>query len=166
MDEFVRVADAMQSAPVTSKAVRDFLRVFRSGASDELPDKQGRVTIPAAAARVRRPRPATCTVIGAASRLEVWDTAAWTAYLETTEQAFAEQAEEVIPGLPLTRTDHLPTATHRPLGQVSTRSASRRTSPVPGRTPERLARTGRQGPPAAPPRPRPPHAPPDRRTPR
>jgi MraZ protein len=38
-------------------------------------------------------------VIGAGSRVEVWDTAAWTAYLETTEQAFAEQAEEVIPGL-------------------------------------------------------------------
>ena len=41
----------------TSKAVRDYLRVFLSGASDEVPDKQGRVTIPAAPARVRRPLP-------------------------------------------------------------------------------------------------------------
>ena len=98
MDEFVRVADTMRRAPVTSKAVRDYLRVFLSGASDELPDKQGRVTIPAAL-RDYAGLSRDCTVIGAGSRLEVWDTAAWTAYLETTEQAFAEQAEEVIPGL-------------------------------------------------------------------
>jgi MraZ protein len=98
MDEFVRVADTMRAAPVTSKAVRDYLLVFLSGASDELPDKQGRVTIPATL-RDYAGLSRDCTVIGAGSRLEVWDTAAWTAYLETTEQAFAEQAEEVIPGL-------------------------------------------------------------------
>src|SRR5690242_11058897 len=40
MDEFVRLADQMRTAPVTSKAVRDYLRVFLSGASDEVPDKQ------------------------------------------------------------------------------------------------------------------------------
>ena len=39
------------------------------------------------------------TVIGAGSRLEVWDTVAWNAYLEETEQSFAETEEEVIPGL-------------------------------------------------------------------
>ena len=69
-----------------------------TGASDELPDKQGRVTIPAGL-RDYAGLSRDCTVIGAGSRVEVWDTAAWTAYLETTEQAFAEQAEEVIPGL-------------------------------------------------------------------
>ena len=92
------VADTMRGAPVTSKAVRDYLRVFLSGASDELPDKQGRVTIPAGL-RDYAGLSRDCTVIGAGSRVEVWDTTAWTAYLETTEQAFAEQAEEVIPGL-------------------------------------------------------------------
>ena len=98
MEEFMRVADDLRAAPVTSKAVRDYLRVFLSGASDEIPDKQGRVTIPANLreyAGLNR----ECTVIGAGSRLEVWDTAAWEAYLAGTEQAFADQAEEVIPGL-------------------------------------------------------------------
>src|SRR5674476_1282849 len=37
MDEFVRVAETMRNAPVTSKVVRDYLRVFLSGASDEIP---------------------------------------------------------------------------------------------------------------------------------
>lgn len=98
MDEFVRVAETMRSAPVTSKAVRDYLRVFLSGASDEIPDKQGRVTVPSAL-REYAGLTRDCTVIGAGSRVELWDTTAWDTYLEGTEQAFADQSEEVIPGL-------------------------------------------------------------------
>jgi MraZ protein len=98
MDEFTRMAETMRTTPVTSKAVRDYQRVFLSGASDEIPDKQGRVTIPAAL-RAYAGLSRECTVIGAGSRVEVWDTAAWDAYLSSTEDAFAEQAEEVIPGL-------------------------------------------------------------------
>ena len=98
MDEFMRLAGQMQAAPTTSKAARDYTRVFLSGASDEVPDKQGRVTIPAAL-RQYAGLSRECTVIGTGSKLEVWDTASWTAYLESTEQAFSDQSEEVIPGL-------------------------------------------------------------------
>jgi MraZ protein len=98
MDEFVRVAETMRNAPVTSKVVRDYLRVFLSGASDEVPDKQGRVTVPANL-REYAGLDRDCTVIGAGSRVELWDTTAWNTYLASTEQAFADQAEEVIPGL-------------------------------------------------------------------
>ncbi len=98
MEEFVQVAQDLRAAPVTSKAARDYLRVFLSGASDEIPDKQGRVTIPANL-REYAGLGRECTVIGAGSRLEVWDSAAWETYLAGTEQAFADQAEEVIPGL-------------------------------------------------------------------
>ncbi len=38
-------------------------------------------------------------VIGAGSRLEIWDATAWQTYLAEQEEAFAETAEEVIPGL-------------------------------------------------------------------
>lgn len=98
MDEFVRVAEIARNAPVTSKATRDYLRVFLSGASDEIPDKQGRVTVPA---KLREYAGLTrdCTVIGAGSRVELWDANAWDTYLEGTEQAFSDQSEEVIPGL-------------------------------------------------------------------
>ena len=98
MDEFVRVAETMNTAPVTSKAVRDYLRVFLSGASDEIPDKQGRVTIPSTL-REYAGLTRDCTVIGAGSRVELWDTTAWNSYLASTEQAFADQSEEVVPGL-------------------------------------------------------------------
>jgi MraZ protein len=98
MDEFVRVAETMRNAPVTSKVVRDYLRVFLSGASDEIPDKQGRVTVPSTL-REYAGLTRDCTVIGAGSRVELWDTNAWNTYLASTEQAFADQSEEVIPGL-------------------------------------------------------------------
>ena len=78
--------------------MRDYQRVFLSGASDEVPDKQGRVTIPPIL-RDYAGLSTECTVIGAGNRVEVWDSVAWTTYLEQTEDAFAEQSEEVVPGL-------------------------------------------------------------------
>lgn len=98
MDEFMRRADQMREVPTTSRAARDYQRVFLSGASDEIPDRQGRVTIPAAL-REYAGLTRDCTVIGAGARVEVWDSASWRTYLESTEQAYADQAEEVIPGL-------------------------------------------------------------------
>ncbi len=98
MHEFVRFSEAARIAPVSSKPVRDFTRNLLSGASDEIPDRQGRVTVPATL-RNYAGLSRDCTVIGAGSRVEVWDTVAWNAYLESTEQAYSEQSEEVIPGL-------------------------------------------------------------------
>ena len=98
MDEFLKVTQQMQAAPTTNRAVRDYIRVFLSGASDEIPDKQGRVSVPA---HLRQYAGLTreCTVIGTGSRVEIWDTDAWNDYLASTEQAYSEQSEEVIPGL-------------------------------------------------------------------
>lgn len=98
MDEFVKITQQFQQAPTSSKAARDYMRVFLSGASDEVPDKQGRVTVPSAL-REYAGLDRDCTVIGTGARVEVWDTTAWNEYLASTEQAFADQSEEVIPGL-------------------------------------------------------------------
>ena len=96
--KFARIADQLRAAPVTSKGPRDFMRVLYAGASDEVPDKQGRVTIPAQL-RTYAGLERECVVIGANARVEVWDTAAWETYLAAQEQAFADLSEEVFPGL-------------------------------------------------------------------
>lgn len=96
--EFESMHEKIRQAPVTSKQARDYLRVFLSGASAEAPDKQNRITIPAAL-RSYAGLDRELTVIGAGSRAEIWDTAAWEAYLAEQEAAFADTAEEVIPGL-------------------------------------------------------------------
>ncbi len=97
-DEFTRIAGQLRQAPVTSKTARDYLRVFLSGASDEVPDRQGRITLPPtlrAYAGLER----DCAVIGAGERVEIWDATAWETYLGEQESVFAEQAQEVVPGL-------------------------------------------------------------------
>jgi len=40
-----------------------------------------------------------CVVIGADTRLEIWDSQAWDTYLAAQEDSFAEAAEEVLPGI-------------------------------------------------------------------
>lgn len=98
MAEFQRVTQAMSQAPVTQKAVRDYSRVFFASASDEVPDKQGRITVPTAL-REYAGLTRDCVVIGANTRVEVWDSAAWEAYLENVEQGYADMADEVMPGV-------------------------------------------------------------------
>jgi MraZ protein len=96
--EFERITEAMRNAPVTAKGLRDYSRVFFASASDEVPDKQGRITIPPALreyAALNR----DCVVIGANTRLEIWDSQAWASYLGQQEDAFSEASEEVLPGV-------------------------------------------------------------------
>ncbi|HEV8219955.1 MAG TPA: division/cell wall cluster transcriptional repressor MraZ [Streptosporangiaceae bacterium] len=96
--EFARITEALRAAPVTAKAVRDYSRVFFASASDEIPDKQGRITIPPGLrdyATLQR----DCVVIGANTRLEIWDAEAWEAYLAQQEDAFSDASEEVLPGI-------------------------------------------------------------------
>ncbi|MCU1659383.1 MAG: cell division protein MraZ [Pseudonocardiales bacterium] len=96
--EFSRFTDALRSAPVTDRRVRDYGRVLFASASHETPDTQGRITVPA---QLRQYAGLTkdCVVIGANARIEVWDAEAWQTYLAGTEQAFADIAEEVLPGV-------------------------------------------------------------------
>ena len=96
--EFESLHEKIRQAPVTSKQARDYLRVFLSGASAEVPDKQNRVTIPSGLrsyAGLNR----DLVVIGAGSRAEIWDAEAWETYLAEQETTFANTEEEVIPGL-------------------------------------------------------------------
>jgi MraZ protein len=96
--EFERITEALRTAPVTAKGLRDYSRVFFASASDEVPDKQGRITIPSAL-REYAALDRDCVVIGANTRLEIWDSQAWASYLDQQEDAFSEASEEVLPGV-------------------------------------------------------------------
>lgn len=98
MREFERMHEDMRKAPLSSKQARDYVRVFLSGASDEIPDKQGRVTIPAAL-RDYAGLGRDVAVIGAGSRAEIWDAAAWENYLTDQEAQFSDTDEDSLPGL-------------------------------------------------------------------
>jgi MraZ protein len=96
--EFQEVHEKIKQAPMTSGTGRDYLRVFLSGASDEIPDKQGRVTIPGGL-REYAGLSRELVMIGVGNRAEIWDAETWTKYLNSNEQTFSDISEEVIPGL-------------------------------------------------------------------
>ncbi|MGO1591190.1 MAG: division/cell wall cluster transcriptional repressor MraZ [Ancrocorticia sp.] len=96
--EFETMQEQLRQAPLASKEARSYLRVFLSGAVDEIPDKQGRITIPANL-RTYAGLQRELSVIGTGNRIEIWDQAAWTQYLDDQESAFADREDEVIPGL-------------------------------------------------------------------
>ncbi|MFZ7087758.1 division/cell wall cluster transcriptional repressor MraZ [Curtobacterium sp. RRHDQ10] len=96
--EFESLHDRIRQAPMTNKRTRDYMRLFLSGASSEQPDKQNRVTIPQNL-REYAGLGRDLTVIGAGDRAEIWATDAWEAYYASSEADFAENEEEVIPGI-------------------------------------------------------------------
>jgi MraZ protein len=96
--EFASVHEKIRQAPVTSEEARKYLRLFLSGASDDTPDKQGRVLVPQLL-REYAGLNKDLVIIGVGSRAEIWDATSWQEYLSSNEEKFATQAEEVIPGL-------------------------------------------------------------------
>jgi len=95
--EFARQAEELQVAestavtPEDKKRTRMRTRQFFGSAADDVPDRQGRITVPAplrAYAGLER----DCVVVGANTRLEIWDAAAWVAYEESNDADFAEEA--------------------------------------------------------------------------
>src|SRR5215217_1777676 len=85
MAEFTQIAEQLRAAPMTHKAARAYSRVFFASASDEVPDKQGRITIPPHL-REYAGLSRDCVVIGAIERVEVWNAAAWEQYSADREQ--------------------------------------------------------------------------------
>ena len=98
MDDFMELTRKAQEAPVTVKGARDYTRFLFAGASEEKPDKQGRITIsPMLGEYASLDR--DVVVIGVMNRLEIWDPARWQQYSAEQETKFSELSEEVFPGV-------------------------------------------------------------------
>lgn len=97
-EEFGQFTQRLREAPVTNKGSRDFVRMLFAGASDEQPDKQGRITIPPVL-RDYASLTRECVVIGAMNRIEIWDAEAWASYSQEQESQFSDISDEVFPGV-------------------------------------------------------------------
>ena len=96
--EFERATEPLRTAPMTDKRVRAYSRNLFASASNEVPDSQGRITVPPML-REYAGLTKDCVVIGANTRIEVWDAAAWQSYLDETEPEFSDIEQEVVPGM-------------------------------------------------------------------
>ena len=96
--DFTRIGEALRDAPVGSQALRNYQRTFFGSASLEVPDKQGRVTVPAAL-REYAGLDRDVVIVGVDTRFEIWDSATWEAYVAEKEASFAEMESEGMPTL-------------------------------------------------------------------
>jgi MraZ protein len=96
--EFARIGEALRTQPMSAKALRDYSRTLFGSATQESPDKQGRVTLPPAL-RDYAGLDRDVVVVGANTRFEIWDAAAWDAWSAGNDSRFAELSEEVLPGV-------------------------------------------------------------------
>mgnify|MGYP003345118115 FL=1 len=97
-DEFAAYSARLNEASRSDARVRAYLRVLFSGASDETPDKQGRVSVPQIL-RDYAGLDRDVVVVGNGTTCEIWDAEAWTQYLAGQEDAFSSISEEVVPGI-------------------------------------------------------------------
>jgi MraZ protein len=95
ISEFQTIYEKIKSTPLESKQARDFIRSFTDGAEDQIPDKQGRITIPA---RLKEFASLDNEVVvkGAITRLEIWNPQKLDKYRKLTEDVFANISEEVL----------------------------------------------------------------------
>ena len=94
---FATYAEQLRAGSQTSERVRAYTRVLFASAHDDVPDKQGRITIPPTL-REYAGLTRDCVVVGADTRIEIWDAQAWETYLAGTEQSFVDLDGEVIAG--------------------------------------------------------------------
>ncbi len=95
--ELQEMTERLKAAPLSNPRARGFIRMLFSGSSEEVPDRQGRITIPAPL-REYAGLGKDVVVIGALNRLEIWDEAAWEEYAAQQADDYAELSEEVFPG--------------------------------------------------------------------
>jgi len=92
--EWEKLAEKLATMPLTQAASRAFTRMMLAGATQVLPDKQGRVNIPNYL-REYAGLSGQVVVAGLYSRIEIWSQKGWQEYKTKTESDSSAIAEEL-----------------------------------------------------------------------
>lgn len=93
-EEWQKLAEKLANLPFAQANTRAFARLMLAGAMDVDVDKQGRVMLPEylrAYAGLQK----EIIVAGLYNRLELWDSATWSAYTKNNEKESARIAEQM-----------------------------------------------------------------------
>lgn len=96
--DFAQAAAKLQDAPQTDARLRAHARMFFSLATEQVPDKQGRITI-TPELRTYAALEREAVVIGVFNRLEIWEPQAWAEYTAAQEAEYSDVQTEVYPGV-------------------------------------------------------------------
>lgn len=89
MSEWQKFEDKLKTLPITNKNARNFVRFFLSGATECELDKQGRFLIPGKLREVAS-LDRDVTIIGAGTRIEIWDKEKWEEHNSEENLSIAE----------------------------------------------------------------------------
>ena len=94
-DEWKIQEQKFKSLSFTKAESRKFNRLYFSGASEMIPDKQGRILIPdylRSYAEIKK----EVYVIGVSNRIEIWSHELWEEYYAKSKDTFEDVAEKLI----------------------------------------------------------------------
>ncbi|HEU4567234.1 MAG TPA: division/cell wall cluster transcriptional repressor MraZ [Marmoricola sp.] len=95
--DFEAFTEKFKNASQTDARLRAYGRMLFALASEQVPDKQGRITI-TPELRQYASLQKECVVIGIYDRIEIWEPDAWQRYTADQEAAFSDVQEEIFPG--------------------------------------------------------------------
>jgi MraZ protein len=95
--DFAAFTERFKNTSQTDARLRAYGRMLFALASEQVPDKQGRITI-TPELRQYASLDRDCVVIGIYDRIEIWEPQAWTDYTAQQESAFSDVQEEIFPG--------------------------------------------------------------------
>lgn len=92
-DEWDNIIKKYKELPQT-KDVRNFMRIFLSGATTLEFDKQGRINIPSSLVTFADLKK-ECIIIGVNDRLEIWSLEHWQQFIDANEENFSDIADSL-----------------------------------------------------------------------
>lgn len=95
--DFAAFTERFKNASQTDARLRAYGRMLFALASEQVPDKQGRITV-TPELRDYASLDRDCVVIGIYDRIEIWQPRAWSEYTAQQESAFSDVQEEIFPG--------------------------------------------------------------------
>ncbi len=92
--EWRLIEQKFKNQSFTKEQARSFNRMFFAGATDVLPDKQGRFIVPQNLKEHAGIKD-QAVIIGVSNRIEIWDQNAWKEFFNKSSQSFEQTAENL-----------------------------------------------------------------------
>ncbi len=93
-EEFNKLGEKLSSMPESSKEVRSMARVLFARAADGVPDRQGRINIPANLRRMAG-LDREVVIVGVRNHLEIWQKSRWQQYVDEGAETYEQNAESL-----------------------------------------------------------------------
>jgi MraZ protein len=94
-DEWHAQEQKFKGISFTKQQARTFNRLYFSGAQEIIPDKQGRILLPAYLkdyAQIKK----EVVIVGVSNRIEIWPKDKWNEFYSNSRQSFEEIAEKIM----------------------------------------------------------------------